>query len=478
MIVGLTDSIVPRFPCVGKLRKGDEKNDPKRPGRDLEHFRFVAESPEVFAAFVRAYTATPASIRVYLPYATPDECFPHWMELWSAGAFQRRCNGKEMVCWRDGDGAIRTTPAPCRCNAPGFVPTKTNPRCTRVGRLEVIIPELIEEGFVGYVVLETHSVHDIINIYGSLRNVYEMRKDLRGVEFRLYRRSVEISTPGEEGRRVRRTKSLVFISPSPEWTKIQIELQRRTQHVLPGETASLLLSAPEIGADEDAGAVEAEMEEEPEVRLEPPQEPSQPPVDERPVAEYAQGVLTYMDRNGVRYVNVSGKFLPADGKAMVSDETMKRVEGLFDNQFEMKNHLKKHFGVMTVRALTWEQFAALLKWKKDGKADPRWYSDKLAGGMVEEAQKLGGVISYVPEDPLDILTRYKVPKDAPGAKELAEELVKLPDPYCLLEIAERFELAAADNIQLYTDIAGAINSGAMEFGDETFWEVVNGSAPF
>jgi hypothetical protein len=42
----------------------------------------------------------------------------------------------------------------------------------------------------------------------------------------LSRREREISTPGDDGKRARRTKSLLFIEPNPEWVARQLESMR------------------------------------------------------------------------------------------------------------------------------------------------------------------------------------------------------------------------------------------------------------
>ncbi len=55
-IVGLTDDVAPRFPRLGKLRKGDEKpENGKAPGKDTDHFRFDSPDEKIAQAFIAAY---------------------------------------------------------------------------------------------------------------------------------------------------------------------------------------------------------------------------------------------------------------------------------------------------------------------------------------------------------------------------------------------------------------------------------------
>jgi hypothetical protein len=187
-------------------------------GADLDHFRFVSEYEEVAAAFQEAFGEKPTLLRVYLPYRTAEENFSTWKEAWAASGLVHRCDGQTMVIWRTADGKYSREPQPC------------DGKCKEVGRLEMVVPELLQAGFVGYVTLETHSQHDLMNITASLRAAEEARGDhplgLRGIEFTLRRRKERISTPAGDGKRVTREKWLVSIEPSATWVETQYQLSR------------------------------------------------------------------------------------------------------------------------------------------------------------------------------------------------------------------------------------------------------------
>ena len=230
-IKGLTtrEDITPRFRTLGKLRKGGEKT-PKGYGPDLDHFRFTSDDPGIVAAFADVYGAEPHAINVYLPYSTTEQNFPTWKEAWTAGGLQHRCDGETVTIWLGQDGKYHRTPKPC----PGG--------CDEVGRLEVIIPELISAGYVGTVTMETHSLNDMIAITQVLLKAEELSGgDLRRVQFTLRRVPERISVPGwgdNKGKRQRVEKYLVKIEPAVDWAQAQMALTRE-----PGAIAAL--PAPE-----------------------------------------------------------------------------------------------------------------------------------------------------------------------------------------------------------------------------------------
>lgn len=284
-IRGLTDSVRPAFPLLGVLRKGaPRKENQNKPGADLEYFRFVPKRPEVGEAFVRAYGEKPKSLEVYLPYASVDDNFQAWQEEWVAGGLVHRCDGVTTVIWRGQDGRYVTDPdrqKPC----PGS--------CKPVGRLQLILPKLIFAGHVGYVMLITTSIHDIRSIQASLLEASELRSaselGLRGIEFLLYRQQEEISTPGSNGKRVRRSKSLVKLTPAVEWARLQLEMARAQAmgQLSPGEGVVALPGIGQVDADtgeivepgdeEDEHVVDstAQVVEQP-PEPEPPEEPARP----------------------------------------------------------------------------------------------------------------------------------------------------------------------------------------------------------
>ena len=219
-IKGLTDNVAPAFPRLGKLRKGDTKLD-KGYGKDLTHFRFTSDRPEIEEAFTAAYGERAALLHVYLPYADIERNFSTWKEAWAAGGLQHRCDGETCTIWLGPDGKYHQEPKPC----PG--------KCDEVGRLSVILPELWKAGFVGYVTMETHSVNDLMSIQATLLATLESRGDnplgLRGIEFVLRRAPEKISVPGfgaNAGKRQHVEKWLVKLEPAQDWVLLQLEAAR------------------------------------------------------------------------------------------------------------------------------------------------------------------------------------------------------------------------------------------------------------
>lgn len=205
------------FPCIGKLRKGSAKqlrSDGKEVmGRDLDHFRFVTDDGDAAAVFAAYYGSEPKTVSCFLPYATTDENFQAWLEEYRAGGLVRRCDGETCVFHRDAQGRPITVPTPCtkQCG------------CKQVGRLAIIIPQLAR---LAYVLVETHSTYDIIQLTENLQAAQALRGDLRGIPFVLSRREREISTPTDNGGRARRKKWLLFIEPDPQWVTRQLESMR------------------------------------------------------------------------------------------------------------------------------------------------------------------------------------------------------------------------------------------------------------
>jgi hypothetical protein len=100
------------------------------------------------------------------------------------------------------------------------------------------------------VTMETHSINDILSIQACVLAIVEARgtEDLRGVGFILRRVEQAISTPGKDGKRVRRNKWLVKLEPAAEWVTAQLEAARTTALALPAG-----ISVDDEDADTDNG---------------------------------------------------------------------------------------------------------------------------------------------------------------------------------------------------------------------------------
>lgn len=240
-IVGLTDKEA-QLPTIAIIRKGGEKVDPKKPGADLEYFRFDPcddADTELARRFELLFGAEPVVVRAQIPVASTDEAFPCWKEAWTGSALQHRCDGETCVRWMKPDGTYSDESKPC----PGD--------CKQVGRLKLIIPELER---LGYVVVQTTSIWDIINITENLRALEGGRGDLRGIPVIIRRQKKTISTPGGAGRpRTRREKSLLFLEADPSWVKLLAGAQRnRAIEEMTGASVAMpALLSPESHGDED-----------------------------------------------------------------------------------------------------------------------------------------------------------------------------------------------------------------------------------
>lgn len=279
-IKGLTDRGM-SFPRIGELRKGAPKPQGNKPGVDLQYFRFTSQHADVVQKFMAAYGQEPTSINVYLPFQTADENFEAWIEEWVAGGLKWRGDGEMAVIWQKPDGSYSQEPKPQPSGG------------KQVGRLKVIVPELQR---LAYVVALTTSIHDIAEMAATL-NAYEaLRGDLRGIPFLLSRVPRLVSTPGNNGQRVRREKWLWHLEAQPAWVQAQLSVMQR--EALPGGNAPLL----EDGSD----FVDSELVDEDE-------EPEPPRPQSRPASKPQNGGKPpYNRKTRTDYLHVLGVSLYAD----------------------------------------------------------------------------------------------------------------------------------------------------------------------
>ena len=184
----------------GALRKGGPKPDAKRPGPELEYWRFTSERPDLVAAFNAAYPDKPKVVDAYLPFPDMERNWQTWFEEYDAGGLRHRCDGRTMTRWRKSDGSYQDGEQPCPYFA-GRERTDKNPGCKQVGRLYLVLPALIKAGFVGLVTMETHSINDLISITTSLMDIEKKAGGrLNGILLSVIRVKETISTPGLEQR--------------------------------------------------------------------------------------------------------------------------------------------------------------------------------------------------------------------------------------------------------------------------------------
>ena len=225
-IKGLTDRGL-AFPEIGQIRKGAKKGE-NRPGTDLTYFRVEFDETEVKAAadFKTAYKEQPRAIRIILPFNETERMWDAWLEAYTAGRMIARSDGEFITYMLDDESNLivhngldnngNRVPHPSngiagkdyKGNAVKFKPT---------GRLKVMIPELAR---AAYLTVMTTSTHDIMNISSQLAAFKELNNgQLAGIPFILRRRPKSISTPSDNGQRVRRIKSLISIEVDPDWAK-------------------------------------------------------------------------------------------------------------------------------------------------------------------------------------------------------------------------------------------------------------------
>lgn len=208
-IRGLTDREA-SFPQIGVIHKGDVKGE-KGPGRDLTWFRFESQDVAAKQSFRDHYGLEPVALHAFVPYNTTEKNFEAWKEEWAASSLRHRCDGEYVTIQLQASGKYKIPGVGERVLCPG--------NCKPVGRLKLIIPELKR---LGYVTLQTTSIHDIMEITNNLRAIEETRGSLTGVPLIVRRVPREISTPSKDGMRKRRTVSLVHIEARPDWVQMQL----------------------------------------------------------------------------------------------------------------------------------------------------------------------------------------------------------------------------------------------------------------
>ena len=238
-IVGLTHQL-PAFPRIGELRKGDVKGN-NRPGKNLTYFRFTSTDSDALQTFRAAYGNEPRHVNCYLPYPTTDENFEAWIEEWGAGSLKWRGDGQNLVLWQTPQDTYSTEP-------------KAQPHGGKqIGRLKMIVPELKR---MAYVTALTTSVNDIMELHANLSAYEALRGSLTGIPFILSRIPREISTPGKDGKRMRREEWLLHIEAQPAWVQAQLGAMR--MQALPAAQKMVALDTGEI-IDYDTETVEGEL---------------------------------------------------------------------------------------------------------------------------------------------------------------------------------------------------------------------------
>lgn len=235
-IKGLTDKQA-MFPKVGKLFKGSKKKKnaagKEIQGDDLSVFRFETDIPSFKKAFNKLYenadcvtikdsegNIMPREIECVLFGVNEQDVFDGYMEEWDGSKLIRRCNGEKIIQFYDtAKGKQSFVPKDCLMECGQC-------KCKPGGKLKVYIPGLIKNaGAMGYVLVETHSINDVISLSQSVKAIQDMVGHLNGVPVILYRVEESVSTPDykEKGKRVRRKKWLVKLRLHNQWVMDKVE---------------------------------------------------------------------------------------------------------------------------------------------------------------------------------------------------------------------------------------------------------------
>jgi hypothetical protein len=211
-----------RFLRLGIIRKGGEKKEnPKRPGTlisgdDLEYFRIDSDIQGINEKFTAIYGKEPKQLDCLLPFPYTDQVFPCWMEQWNdkdlkTSGLMIRCDEEKQHIYQQAGKMIATNPIPCKRqqNPDG---SYSGCKCKQVGRLQIVLPKL---GELGYFEVETHSKWDIIGLTEQLLAIETSAGSLIGIPFLLERGSRELSYPLPDGKRGRKTFSLLSIRVHP-----------------------------------------------------------------------------------------------------------------------------------------------------------------------------------------------------------------------------------------------------------------------
>lgn len=211
-----------RFPLLGKIRKGGEKQEnSKKPGIDLEYFRIDSDIQGINEKFTAIYGKEPKQLDCLLPFPYTDQVFPCWMEEWGATGLVSRCDEEKQVIYQQAGKMIATNPVPCKKLLQNPDGSYQGCKCKQVGRLQVVLPKL---GELGYFEVETHSKWDIIGLTEQLLAIETSAGSLIGIPFLLERGSRDLSYPLPDGKRGRKTFSLLSIRVHPSRASQVLEI--------------------------------------------------------------------------------------------------------------------------------------------------------------------------------------------------------------------------------------------------------------
>jgi len=297
-ITTLRESIA--FPEAGQIRKGEGKRKIQKNGYEVEtvgrdlgcKFRVIffegednMKSKDRFFNNHRDnitmdkdtnFILAPARIVAVFPFSDAFRCWDFWYEAYIASRMVARSDGERFVRLIDPQtGGIKVS------NGETFIPythgqvvgTYTNTKgkvteikCKPVGRLKVVLPELVRMCFM---TIFTTSIYDISRITSQLRGLDLIARNIpqsngvAGIPLAITRRMTEITWTQPDGSARRVKSALLNIEPDPDW--VEKMLKRLSEMALPGGEAHNLLPSSEVQMDiPPQPEIEEGEEEEPE----------------------------------------------------------------------------------------------------------------------------------------------------------------------------------------------------------------------
>jgi len=243
-IEGLSKTKMP-FPEIGRIRKGAKKIDKKKPGSDLKYFRveFAPGEEEAAETFRAAYpTDEPQKINIYFPFKEVNDNWYCYLDAFLAGGLYAQSDRKIYQFVRDGisgevlvaNGLDVSTgePRPYVKGEPAtyYIDGKGKKQplfCKPHGLLSVMVIELYRAASLMVV---TNSWNDVTQITNQLNFMYKwFGESLQGVPIEMSRKPQMISTPGDDGKRVRREKWLIQLEVMPKFAKERFKELEKTR---------------------------------------------------------------------------------------------------------------------------------------------------------------------------------------------------------------------------------------------------------
>lgn len=191
------------LPELGRIRLGEVKTDPKRPGKPLPYFRvdFHPAYQHLESVWNALYPTPPDRLdNIFMPFDKADESFMSAYEEWTgAKVLARRCDGQHICLYHDAKTLkYHNVHMPCQCAVTG------KQDCRMVGRLSFIVRDFFEfaagkgVNALGRFTMTTNSKHNISRIDSLLQGIEALYGSVKKIPFVLTRTTEEISTPVPE----------------------------------------------------------------------------------------------------------------------------------------------------------------------------------------------------------------------------------------------------------------------------------------